>query len=178
MQSPSIRPVADSDMDAIAAIYAHHVLHGTASFETEPPSRDELCRRRDAVLERGMPYLVAADGDHVHGYAYAGPYRTRAAYADTVENTVYLRPEVQRRGTGRALLTALIEACEAAGLRQMVAVVGDSDNVASIRLHEAVGFRRVGVLQAVGYKHGRWLDTVLLQRPLGPGSSVPPRLRG
>jgi phosphinothricin acetyltransferase len=161
-------------MDAIAAIYGHHVRHGTASFETEPPDVAELRRRRAAMIEAGFPYLVVEEAGIVQGYAYAGPYRPRAAYRDTVENSVYLRPEAAGRGLGGLLLGALIEACGAMGLRQMVAVVGDSANQASIRLHERLGFRRVGVFQAVGYKHGRWLDTVLLQRSLGPGDGAPP----
>jgi phosphinothricin acetyltransferase len=126
------------------------------------------------VLAKGLPYIVAADADAVLGYAYAGTYRPRAAYAHTVENSVYLRPDAVGQGIGRRLLAALIEACEARGLRQMIAVVGDSANAASIRLHERLGFRRVGVLTHVGYKHGRWLDSVLLQRTLGVGANAPP----
>jgi len=167
-----IRPATDADMDAVAAIYAHHVLHGRASFETEPPTADEMRRRRAAVIARDLPYLVAEQDGEVVGYAYAGPYRTRAAYANTVENSVYLRPDAIGRGIGRQLLAALIAACEQRGLRQMVAVVGDSANLASIGLHEALGFRRVGVLRDVGYKHGMWLDSVLLQRRLGLGSDA------
>ncbi len=170
----TIRPAADADMAAVAAIYAHHVLHGRASFETEPPDATEMRRRRAEVVGRGLPYLVADQAGEVLGYAYAGAYRTRAAYANTVENSVYLRPDAVGRGIGRLLLTALIAACERCGLRQMVAVVGDSANHASIRLHEHLGFRRVGVLRNVGYKDGMWLDSVLLQRCLGPGSNTPP----
>jgi L-amino acid N-acyltransferase YncA len=251
----TIRPATDADMDAVAAIYAHHVRHGRASFETEPPTAAEMRRRRADVVGKGLPYLVAAQdltaqagmaaqagvaetgctrsgdtrwgdsrsgdthsrdthsgnsdsgdtrwgdtlpgrtpsaglnsgsthscGTHscntaaaeVVGYAYAGIYRPRPAYANTVENSVYLRPDMVGRGIGRRLLSALIAACEQGGLRQMVAVVGDSANTASIRLHEALGFRRVGVLRDVGYKHGVWLDSVLLQRSLGPGSATPP----
>ncbi len=146
-------------MDAITSIYAYHVLHGTASFETEPPSLDEMRRRRAELLANSFPYLTAeADGD-IAGYAYASAYRPRAAYRDTVENSVYVRPDLIGRGIGTLLLRALIAECEARGLRQMVAVVGDSANVASVRLHEALGFRLVGVLRAVGFKHGKWLDT-------------------
>jgi phosphinothricin acetyltransferase len=170
----TIRPATDADMDVIAAIYAHHVRHGLASFETEPPDAAEMRRRRADILAKGLPYLVAADGDAVLGYAYASTYRPRAAYANTVENSVYLHPEAIGRGIGQRLLAALIEVCEARGLRQMIAVVGDSANVASIRLHEKLGFRLVGVLTNVGYKHGRWLDTVLLQRSLGAGADAPP----
>ncbi|MGA3404015.1 MAG: N-acetyltransferase family protein [Acetobacteraceae bacterium] len=170
----TIRPATDADMDAVAAIYAHHVLHGRASFETEPPTAAEIRRRRADVVGKGLPYLVAEQAGEVLGYAYAGAYRPRAAYANTVENSVYLHPDAAGRGIGRRLLSALVAACEQCGLRQMVAVVGDSANEASIRLHETLGFRRVGVLRDVGYKHGVWLDSVLLQRSLGPGSATPP----
>jgi L-amino acid N-acyltransferase YncA len=173
----TIRPAEDADMAAATAIYAHHVLHGLASFETEPPDAAEMRRRRAEVVARGLPYLVATDADAVLGYAYASTYRPRAAYANTVENSVYLRPDAIGRGIGQRLLSALVEACEARGLRQMVAVVGDSANLASIRLHEKLGFRRVGVLTNVGYKHGRWLDSMLLQRELGQGAHSGPDRR-
>ena len=169
-----IRPATGNDIAAIAAIYARHVRDGTASFEIEPPSEEEMRRRHAALLARGYPYLAAEAGGEVLGYAYAGPYRPRLAYRDTVENSVYLRPEAAGRGLGTRLLDALIAACAARGFRQMVAVVGDSANLASIRLHERLGFRPVGVLRSVGYKHGRWLDTVLLQRALGTGDAAPP----
>jgi L-amino acid N-acyltransferase YncA len=170
-----IRPSLETDLATITGIYRHHVLHGTASFETEAPDEAEMGRRRADLTGRGMPHLVLEADGAVRGYAYAGPYRPRAAYRDTVENSVYLAPDAIGLGYGRALLAALIEACTALGLRQMIAVVGDSDNLPSIRLHERLGFRRVGTLQAVGFKHGRWLDTVLLQRALGDGdTSLPP----
>jgi phosphinothricin acetyltransferase len=170
-----IRPSQDEDIGAIAAIYGHHVRHGTASFEVEPPSVDEMRRRRVEILVYGLPYLVAEDEDGaILGYACAGAYRPRAAYANTVENSVYARHDTLRRGIGRQLLAELIARCEEIGLRQMVAVVGDSANLASVRLHEAFGFRLVGTLHAVGRKHGRWLDTVLLQRPLGEGDDAAP----
>jgi phosphinothricin acetyltransferase len=171
----TIRPSRDADLDAIAAIYGHHVRHGTASFETDPPSVEEMRRRRTELLSRAFPYFVAEADGAVLGYAYAGPYRPRAAYRDTAENSVYVRPDAIGRGVGALLLQALVAECEVLGLRQMVAVVGDSANTASIRLHERCGFRLVGVLEAVGYKHGRWLDSVLLQRALGSGGSTPPR---
>lgn len=174
----TVRASRDDDLDAIAAIYAHHVRHGTASFETEPPSVEEMQRRRAEILARGFPYLVAESEGAVVGYAYAGPYRPRPAYRDTVEDSIYLRPDVAGRGIGTALLTALVAACETLGLRQMVAVAGDSANLASVRVHERCGFRLVGVLKDVGFKHGRWLDTVLLQRQLGPGSAAPPNRGG
>ena len=175
----TIRPATDADMDAVTAIYAHHVLHGRASFETEPPTAAEMRRRHAAVVDSGLPYFVAqraggAAAGEILGYAYAGAYRPRAAYANTVENSVYLRADAIGQGIGRRLLAALVAACEQCGLRQMVAVVGDSANEASIRLHEKLGFRRVGVLRDVGYKHGVWLDSVLLQRSLGAGSGLPP----
>lgn len=170
-----VRPSADGDLGAIAAIYGHHVLHGTGSFETEPPGEDEMRRRRADVLARGLPHLVAEDaGGAILGYAYASAYRPRAAYRNTVENSVYVRHDTVGQGIGRLLLTELIARCEALGARQMVAVVGDSANLASVRLHEAFGFRLVGTLNSVGCKHGRWLDTVLLQRQLGEGDRTDP----
>lgn len=177
MTDPDIRPSRPQDMDAVTAIYIHHVLNGTASFETEPPDAAEMIRRRADILDRGMPHLVLEQDSVIRGYAYAGPYRPRAAYRDTVENSVYLRPEAIGQGFGRRLLAALIADCETLGLRQMVAVVGDSANLPSIRLHERLGFRRVGTLTAVGFKHGRWLDTVLLQRALGAGATTLPTAR-
>ncbi len=177
MQTPLIRPCEAADIDMIAGIYAHNVLHGTASFETEPPDVPEMRRRRDDLLARAMPYLVACNGNTVLGYAYAGPYRPRAAYAETVENSVYLRNDAQGCGIGTILLAALIEECTVRGRRQMIAVVGDSANTASIRLHERAGFRSIGMLQAVGWKHGRWLNTVMLQRALGSGNDSPPHPR-
>mgnify|MGYP001423431543 CR=1 FL=1 len=170
-----IRPSTEDDVGAIAAIYGHHVLHGTGSFETEPPEVEEMRRRRADILVRGLPYLVAeGEGGAVLGYAYASAYRPRAAYRNTVEDSVYVRHDAIGRGIGRLLLAELIARCEARGLRQMVAVVGDSANLASVRLHQAFGFRLVGTLTSVGRKHGRWLDTVLLQRPLGEGDGTAP----
>jgi L-amino acid N-acyltransferase YncA len=177
MTDVTIRPSRDDDMGTLADIYRHHVLHGTASFETEAPDLAEMMRRRAELVGRGMPHLVLEQDGRVRGYAYAGPYRPRAAYRDTVENSVYLAPDAIGLGFGRLLLEALIAACTQLGLRQMVAVVGDSANLPSIRLHERLGFRRVGTLQAVGFKHGRWLDTVLLQRALGTGDETPPNAR-
>ena len=175
--NPLIRPSEDRDLPAVTAIYAHNVRFGTASFETDPPSLPEMIRRRADILAKGQPYLVAEAAGEILGYAYAGTYRPRPAYRDTVENSIYVRPDLMGRGIGRLLLPALIEACEARGYRQMVAVVGDSANLASIRLHQRCGFRLVGTFEAVGYKFGCWLDSVLLQRSLGRGSDAPPAIR-
>ncbi|TPG52307.1 N-acetyltransferase family protein [Roseomonas nepalensis] len=172
-----IRPASEADMTAITAIYAHHVRQGSASFETKVPDVVEMARRRATLREGGFPYVVAEDNSEVLGYAYAGAYRPRAAYCNTVEDSIYLRPDATGRGLGSHLLTALIEACEAQGFRQMIAVVGDRANTPSIRLHERQGFRRIGTLEAVGCKHGRWLDVVLLQRRLGEGASSAPQVR-
>ncbi|HWX49974.1 MAG TPA: GNAT family N-acetyltransferase [Roseomonas sp.] len=171
----TIRPATEADMDAIAAIYRHHVLHGTATFETEPPTAEEMRQRRAGIVERGLPYLVAEDTDgHVLGYAYAGAYRPRPAYRNTLENSVYISEEARGRGIGHRLLDALIQKCAALGCRQMVAVIGDSANEASIRLHKAIGFQPIGTLRSVGRKHGRWLDTVLMQLELGDGDRTDP----
>ena len=169
-----IRPALDADIPQIAAIYAHHVLTGLATFEVEPPDAAELARRRAAILERRLPYLVAEIDGTIAGYAYAGPYRPRPAYRFTVEDSVYIRPEQQRKGLGRLLLTELIAQCEAAGCRQMIAVIGDSGNTASIKLHESLGFEHTGILKGVGFKFGRWVDSVLMQRALGPGDETVP----
>jgi len=174
---PTIRACQEADMPAITAIYGHHVRHGFASFETDPPALEDMLRRRTDVIGKGLPYLVAEREGAILGYAYAGTYRPRAAYRDTVENSIYLRPDTVGQGIGRLLLPALVAECEARDLRQMIAVIGDSGNIASIRLHEAFGFRMVGVMEAVGYKRGRWLDSVLMQRRLGQGPSAPPLVR-
>lgn len=178
MQNLVIRPCAAADMPAITAIYADHVSYGAASFETDPPSLEEMCRRRSELLSKDLPYLVAVRDDAIAGYAYAGTYRPRAAYRDTVENSVYLRDDQAGRGIGTRLLNALIDECETRDLRQMIAVIGDSANVASIRLHLRCGFRDVGTLSSVGHKHGRWLDSVLMQRALRHGDTTPPMVRG
>jgi L-amino acid N-acyltransferase YncA len=169
-----IRPAAAADIGAIAGIYAHAVRFGTASFELEPPDEAEMAQRQRAIVDAGYPYLVAEIDGAVLGYAYAGPYRARPAYRRSVENSIYVAPEAQRRGIGRALLDALIAEAERRGFRQMIAVIGDSAQLASIELHRAAGFRLIGTLEAVGFKHGRWLDTVLMQRTLGPGASAGP----
>jgi phosphinothricin acetyltransferase len=169
-----IRPSTEADLPAITRIYARAVLDGTASFELTPPDVAEMARRRDALLEAGYPYLVAERAGEVLGYAYAGPYRPRAAYRSTVEDSIYVAPTAQGQGVGRALLSALLGECEAQDFRLMVAVIGDEASVGSINLHKSLGFEPVGVLKPIGYKHERWLATVLMQRVLGPGSATPP----
>jgi phosphinothricin acetyltransferase len=164
------------DMPEITAIYHDAVLTGTASFELDPPDEAEMIGRREALLEGGYPYLVAEAEGRIAGYAYAGPYRARLAYRSTVENSVYVAEHARGQGIGRALLERLIEDTAARALRQMVAIIGDSANLASIRLHEAAGFAHAGVLRSVGWKHGRWLDTILMQRALGPGNTTPTEL--
>ncbi len=174
MQSFLIRDSSAADIPAITAIYAHWVTHGLASFEVEPPDPTEMARRRDAVLAAGFPYLVAEAPEGLLGYAYASAYRTRPAYRFSVENSVYVAPGAGRRGIGLALMEEVIAQCTGAGFRQMVAVIGDSGNAASIALHKRAGFTTAGLLKAAGWKHGRWVDSVLMQRPLGAGAGAPP----
>jgi phosphinothricin acetyltransferase len=172
----SIRPVRPGDIDTITRIYSHAVQYGTASFELDPPDVNEMTRRFEALDAGGFPYLVVEAASGVLGYAYAGPYRARPAYRFTVEDSVYIAPDAQRRGLGRLLLDRLIVESEARGFRQMIAVVGDSAQHGSIALHAALGFQMVGTFEAVGWKFGRWLDSVLMQRPLGQGGGgEPPR---
>jgi phosphinothricin acetyltransferase len=170
----SVRTSEHEDVPAIAAIYAHHVLHGVASFEILPPDVNEMGRRRADVLARGLPHLVAEAGAQLVGYAYAAPYRERPAYRYALEDSVYVHPEYIGRGVGRALLEALIEACTGAGCRQLIAVIGDSGNAGSIGLHAACGFVRTGLLPSVGFKFGRWVDSVLMQKALGEGDRTLP----
>ncbi|HJS86652.1 MAG TPA: GNAT family N-acetyltransferase [Acetobacteraceae bacterium] len=171
-----IRDSREGDVPALAAIYGHWVLHGLASFELDPPDAAEMGRRRAAILAGSYPFLVADDGPggRVLAYAYASAYRARPAYRFAAEDSVYVAPDAGRGGIGRALLGELLRRCEARGLRQMVAVIGDSGNAPSIGLHRACGFRHAGLLPAVGWKHGRWVDSVLMTRPLGEGSATPP----
>lgn len=173
MTPPAIRPSTEADLPAIAAIYGHHVRHGLASFEYDPPPAEELGRRRAEVLRLFLPHLVAEADGRVLGFAYASLYRTRPGYAHVVEDSVYVAPDATGRGAGRALLGAVIDACTAMGRRQMVAVIGDSANAGSIGLHRAMGFRIVGTLSSIGWKHGRWVDSVLMQRALGDGDATP-----
>ena len=173
-----LRPATDADLPAITAIYAWNVGNGLGTFEEVAPEPEEMARRRAAVLARGLPYLVAEQAGVVLGYAYAGPFRLRAAYRYTVEDSVYVAPEAVGKGVGRALLTRLIADCEALGLRQMCAVIGDSGNAASIALHAALGFAPRGVFPAMGHKFGRWVDLVWMQRPLNGGGDSPPDAPG
>jgi len=178
-----VRAATEADMAAVQAIYAEHVLNGLGTFEETPPSTDEMLARRAAVLRLGLPYLVAEESGRIVGYAYANTYRTRPAYRHTIEDSVYVAQGLEGRGIGSALLRALIDECEKGPWRQMVAVIGNSANRGSVALHERLGFRNAGTLIAVGYKFGQWVDTVLMQRPLGSGDTdhpaapeqVPPR---
>ncbi len=169
-----IRDATDADMAAIQAIYAHHVKTGGGSFEYDPPDAAEMTRRRDVVIGGGYPYIVAEAEGEILGYAYAGAYRPRRAYRYTVENSVYVAARAHRRGVGRALLAELIRRCTEAGFRQMIAVIGDSDNQGSIGLHRKMGFREVGTVENVGFKFGRWLDSVTMQLALGDGGETLP----
>jgi phosphinothricin acetyltransferase len=173
MTEVSIRGVRDDDIAAITRIYAEAVAHGTASFELEPPDDAEMTRRYRALIEGGFPYIVAELAGTVAGYAYAGPYRARPAYRWTVEDSIYIAPQFHRRGIGARLLARLIADTERCGFRQMVAVIGDSAQVPSIAVHAAAGFATIGTLRSVGFKHGKWLDTVLMQRALGGGDITP-----
>jgi L-amino acid N-acyltransferase YncA len=174
MSSPEIRPTTAADLPAITEIYEQAVLYGTATFELIPPDLDEMRRRFGVLMEGGFPYFVAALEGRVVGYAYAGAYRPRPAYRFTVENSVYLRPAIHRRGIGMQLLQRLIDESEARGYRQMIAVIGDSANAGSIGVHARCGFQMIGTHPNVGFKFGRWLDTVMMQLPLGDGASTLP----
>lgn len=175
MPNPALilRPSTPADLPAITAIYAEAVLNGTGTFELDPPDQAEMVRRRDDVLSKGLPWLVAERGQQVLGYAYANTFRPRKAYRFCLEDSIYLHPDARGQGLGRLLLTELIGRCEAAGARQMLAVIGDAANTGSIGVHAALGFEHTGVLKASGWKFGRWLDVVLMQRALGAGDSVP-----
>ena len=170
----TVRAVCDDDLPAITAIYAHHVRTGSASFEEVPPEEAEMRARCAKVLDAGLPYLVAERDGKLLGYAYATHYRPRSAYRFTLEDSVYIAADATGQGVGRALLLALIARCEAGPWRQLIANVGDSGNAASLALHAACGFERAGVLRSVGFKFGRWVDTVLMQRPLNAGHTTQP----
>lgn len=171
-----VRAAEAADMAAVQALYAHHVLTGLASFEEVPPDVAEMAARRDRAVGRGLPFLVAeaAAGGGVLGFAYAAPFRDRPAYRYSLEDSVYVAPAAAGRGIGGALLAELIARCEALGYRQMIAVIGDSANAASIALHRRMGFEMAGRLVSVGFKFGRWVDSVYMRRPLGPGDGAPP----
>jgi L-amino acid N-acyltransferase YncA len=174
MSEARVRPPDPDDIAAIARIYADAVRNGTATFEIEPPGEAEMARGQRALVANNYPYLIVEQAGAVAGYAYVGPYHARPAYRWSVENTIYVAPELHRRGLGRLLMTRLIADAETRGFRQMIGVVGDGTNTASIALHAAVGFRRIRSLQSVGFKHGRWLDIVVMQRPLGAADATPP----
>ena len=174
MSSPAIRPATEADLPYVAGIYEHAVRYGTATFELTPPDLPEMTRRFRALMEGGFPYLVAVLDDDVAGYAYAGPYRPRPAYRFTVENSIYLKPAVHRRGIGLKLMQGLLGECEARGYRQVIAVIGDSANAGSIGLHARCGFQMIGTHPDVGLKFGRWLDTVMMQIALGGGATTVP----
>ena len=174
MTSLEIRPATVADLPSVTRIYEHAVRHGTATFELVPPDLAEMTRRFDALMDGGFPYLAALLEGSVVGYAYAGPYRPRPAYRFTVENSVYLEPAIHRRGIGLQLLQHLITECETRGFRQMIAVIGDSANAGSIGVHARCGFQMIGTHPSVGLKFGRWLDTVMMQLPLGDGATTVP----
>ena len=175
MSNIAIRAATVADLDRITEIYADAVVHGTASYELEPPSRAEMGSRFDNLTAGGFPYLVAEKNGAVLGYAYAGPFRPRPAYRFVIEDSVYVAPEAKGQGVGSLLMRALIETARAAGFRQIIAVIGDGHaDSASVRLHEKIGFRHSGRLEGSGYKHGRWLDTVFMQLPLNGGAALPP----
>ena len=167
----TLRDATPDDAAAITAIYAHHVRTGTGSFELDPPDVAEIARRMQDLHARGLPWIVALRGAQVAGYAYAAPFRLRPAYRFTLEDSVYVQEGEGGRGIGSLLLAELLARCEAGGCRQMVALIGDSANAASIALHAGHGFRHAGLLAASGWKFGRWVDTVLMQRELGPGAT-------
>ena len=170
----NIRSATEADVPDMQAIYAHHVLNGTGTFEEEPPSVEEIAARFHAIVDHGSVWLVAVDATGVLGFGYYGPFRDRSAYRFTVEDSIYVREDVRGQGVGKALVTRLIELATAQGARQMIAVIGDSDNVGSIGVHASLGFNRVGTMRAVGIKFGRWIDVVTMQRALGKGDANVP----
>lgn len=169
-----IRNSLPDDIPAITAIYKHHVLHGTGTFEIDPPSCDDMVNRRADVIGKGLPYLVAAEGSQILGFAYCNWFKPRPAYRFSAEDSIYLAPEALGRGLGRSLLAELMQRAEAAGVRKLIAVIGDSANQGSIGVHQSVGFTHVGVLKSCGWKFDRWLDVVLMDKALGAGDSSAP----
>lgn len=171
---PLIRPSRDEDLPALTAIYGHHVLHSTGTFETEPPSVADMTARRADVLSKGLPYLVAEEDGRIAGFAYGNWFKPRPAYRYSVEDSIYLAPDQHRKGLGRALLTELLARCEAAGIRKMMAIIGDSANAGSVGVHLALGFTQVGIVESCGWKFGAWRDIVIMQKTLGAGDTLPP----
>lgn len=171
---PLIRPSTEHDLPAITRIYGHHVLHGTGTFETTPPTLEEMSARRADVLSKGLPWLVVEEAGQVLGFAYGNWFKPRPAYRFSVEDSIYLAPEAAGKGLGRALLAELLTTLERSGIRKVMAVIGDSANAGSIGVHKALGFEQVGVVQACGWKFGRWLDIVMMQRAIGDGDRTPP----
>ena len=172
---PTIRPSRDDDIDAITLIYAHHVLHGTGTFEVDPPSVQDMRARRAEVLARGLPWLIAESDNQVSGFAYCNWFKPRPAYRFSAEDSIYLAPHANGQGLGRALLAELATQAERAGVRKLIAVIGDSRNTGSIGVHRALGFQHVGVLASCGWKFDRWLDVVLMERSLGLGDTTSPQ---
>jgi L-amino acid N-acyltransferase YncA len=173
-----VRPATEADAPALAAIYGDAVLHGFGTFEEVAPGPADMDSRRQAIQDQGLPHLVAEVGGEVLGFAYAGPFRPRAAYRYTLEDSVYVSPAAKGKGVGRAVLSAVIAACEALGVRQLMAVIGDSANSGSIGLHRALGFEQTGIGRSVGFKHGRWVDIVHMQKPLNGGDGRLPDVPG
>ncbi len=171
---PQIRPSQDADLPAITAIYGHHVLHGTGTFETEPPSGADMAARRADVLAKGLPYLVVVDAGQVLGFAYCQWFKPRPAYRFSAEDSIYLHPDARGKGLGRLLLTALVEQAEKVGIRKLIAVIGDSANAGSVGVHRSLGFEPAGVIRSCGWKFGRWLDIVLMEKTLGDGDRTAP----
>jgi phosphinothricin acetyltransferase len=169
-----IRPSRDADVPAITAIYGHHVLHGTGTFETTPPTESEMAARRADVLAKGLPWLVMEDGGRVVGYAYCQQFRPRPAYRYAAEDSIYLHPDAAGKGWGKQLLAEMMRQAQAAGMRKLIAVIGDSGNAASIGVHRALGFTDAGVIRSCGWKFGRWLDIVIMEKGLGAGATTPP----
>lgn len=176
--SLNLRPSLQEDLPAITEIYAHHVLYGTGTFEIDPPSLDDMRQRRDDVLSKGLPYWVAEIQGQIVGFAYCNWFKPRPAYRYAAEDSIYIAAQAHRRGVGRALLDALVDQAQAAGVRKLIAVIGDSANAGSVGVHRAAGFTEVGVLRSCGWKFERWLDVVLMERALGPGDQCPPGDRG